>query len=168
MGRRSSLPPGFFGSGAAFGRYRLPAPGNRSSYHLLLERLSGQPSPGAATGWRTSGRCSTPTSGVFRCLAREWPPAPQFVSLPPHAGIMLHNTLPTASGLPLNPTAVESMASGSAMRMAPTPWNCFHRRARVAGTRAGRPMGNVLPSILIRKGTRISMSFERVEESQSA
>ena len=47
--------------------------------------LLGQPSPGAATGWRTSGWGSTPTYGVFRCRAREWPAAPQLGSLPPHA-----------------------------------------------------------------------------------
>ena len=27
----------------------------------------------------------TPTYGVFRCRAQEWPPAPQLGSLPPHA-----------------------------------------------------------------------------------
>ena len=141
-GREIIFASGFFGSGdepLEGTGFRLP--GNRSSYHLVLERLPAQPSPGAATGWRTSGRCLTPTYGVFRCRAREWPAAPQLGSLPPHAGIRLHNTLPTASGLPLNPTAVESMASGSAMRTAPTPWNCFHRRARVAGPPRWSPDG---------------------------
>ena len=84
---------------------------------------------------------STRTYGVFRCRAREWPVAPQRVSFPPPARIWLHNTLPTASESSLNPTAVESMASGSAMRTAPTPWNCFPGRARVAGTARWSPDG---------------------------
>ena len=42
--------------------------------------------------------------------------------------IRLHNTLPTANELPLNPLAVESRAFGSVMRTAPTPRNCFHWR----------------------------------------
>ena len=90
---------------------------------------------------------STPTYGVFRWRRREWLAAPQSVSFTPRARIWLHNTLPTASESPLNPTAVESTASGSAMRTAPTPCHCIYRRVRVVAPRAGRRMGNVSPSI---------------------
>jgi hypothetical protein len=152
MGGRSSFPREFSEVRRAFGRSRLPVAGNRSNYHLVVETLSGQPSPGAGTGWRISvEQRSISTSGVFRCRAQEWPLAPQLVSLPPHAMIWLPNTRPTASGLPLVPPAVEFMVSGSAMQMVPTPWNCFHRRARVAGTPAGLPMDNALPSILMQR-----------------
>ena len=81
MGGRSSLPPEISDRDEASGGYRLPVPGNRSSYHLALERLPAQPSPGPATGWRTSGGRSTPTYGVFRYRAREWLAAPQLGSL---------------------------------------------------------------------------------------
>ena len=153
----------------ASGRYRLPVPGEPEQLpfswwrgFLASHLPERQPAGVPAEGVRLQHMAS------FAVGPRSGQRPPRLGSLPPHAWIRLHNTLPTASGLPLNPTAVESMASGSAMRTAPTPWNCFHRQARVAGPHAGRPMGNVSPSILIRKGTSISMSSGRVEESQSA
>ena len=93
------------------GSYRLPASGNRSGCHLALERVyvPGRLPQRQPAGIRTWAG-STPTYGVSRCRAREWLAAPQSGSFPPHARIWLHNTLPTASGLLLNPSAVESIA----------------------------------------------------------
>ena len=77
MGGRSSLPPDVLGSGTSL--WRVPASGAGEPEQLPFSWWRGflrQPSPGAATGWRTSGRRSTPTYGVFRCRAREWPAGP--------------------------------------------------------------------------------------------
>ena len=68
MGGRSFLAPESGQQDEPLEEYRLPVPGNRSSYRLR-ERLTGQPSPGPETGWRTSGRAITTTYGVFRCRA---------------------------------------------------------------------------------------------------
>src|SRR5690349_17571581 len=118
MGRRSFLPPFLSEAAPVFGRFRLPADGKESRYHLMLARLTGQLSHGPVTAWRTSEWSRTPIYGAFRYRALRQPAAPQFVSLPPRAVIVLHDILPMASGLLLNPNAAESMRFGSAMRMA--------------------------------------------------
>ena len=53
----------------------------------MLERLSRQPFPGAATGWRTRGGHLTAIYGISRYRARESPPAPQFRSFTRRARI---------------------------------------------------------------------------------
>ena len=74
------------GHSEAVSLWKVPASGAREPEQLPFGwKAFSQPSPGAATGWRTSGGWSTPTYGVFRCRAREWPAVPQLGSLPPHA-----------------------------------------------------------------------------------
>ena len=67
------------------------------------------------------------------------PPSPFHCT--PRARTWLHNTLPTASGSPLNPTAVESRAFGSAMRTAPTLEELFSQAGASCGTARWSPDG---------------------------
>ena len=89
---------------------------------------------------------------------------PQARLLLPHARNKVHGILPTASGLPLIPIAVDPMGSGSVMRTAPTPRNCFQGQAESAGTQTGHPMGNASPSILTWKGISDIYIIRRVAE----
>jgi len=85
-----------------------------------------------------------------------------------HVRTELHSILPTASGLRLNPGAVDPWGSGSVMRTDPMPSNCFQGQAKTVGTQTGHPMGNASPSILTWKGISISISSGQAEESPSA
>src|SRR5439155_23491827 len=141
------------------GEYRPLVTGNRSGWHLLAQRLTTQPCPGAATGSHMNEPHLIRTYGVSLCRPREWRRARPNGSSPPHAWTALRNTLPTVSGLLLNPIAVGSMASGSAMRTGPTLWICFHRRSRAWGSRPCRSFWSDLPWYFLRKATSIFLLF---------
>src|SRR5262245_35814849 len=157
MGRRSFFHLHFSEEDRASGRHRLLVPGNQSSCHPPVNMLSSRPSPGAATGWHISEPRLIATYGGSRCRLRERQAARRLGSLPPHVTIRLHNILLMASGLRLNQTAVESIASGTAMRTAPTARSCYQEKLRFLGPRGGRTMGNVSPSSVTLRGRSRSM-----------
>ncbi len=108
------MPPGF--SGAATSLWKVPASGAGEPEQLPFTRWRGlQPShlperqPAGVPA--ESGRLQHMASFAVGPGSGQRPPSS--VHCTRHALIWLHNTLPTASESPLNPTAVESMASGS-------------------------------------------------------
>jgi DNA-binding winged helix-turn-helix (wHTH) protein/Tol biopolymer transport system component len=161
----------FFGSGISL--WRVPVSGGGEPEKLPITGGETDCPAISRTGNRLAyQRNGSSDSDIWR-LPLSGPgvaSGPRLGSLPPRAMRVRQNTLLTASGSPLNPSAVETMPSGSAMQTAPTPWNCSPEQASasVPGRRAGRPMGNGSPSILILRETSISMLSEQVEESRSA
>ena len=112
-------------AGQASGEYPVSVPGNRQQLPFSLERHQPRHLPEREPAGVPAGECDDSNIWRLSLSGPGWPLVPQLGSLPPHGMNQAPQYSPDGKQIAFESDRSGVMASGSAMRTAPTSWTCF-------------------------------------------